>query len=71
MINNKLNILFGCSAILGGAQAKITDDSHLWNNSAWYDEANNLGVNENGEVYSRDEAMNRFIRAPLTLEGKV
>ena len=70
MMNMKLKLLAGCSALLGGALAKITDDSHLWA-EPWYSDEFNLGVDSNGEVYSRDDTMERFIKAPLTLEGKV
>ena len=70
MMNMKLKLLAGCSALLGGALAKITDDSHLWA-KPWYSNEFNLGVNSKGEVYSTDDTMERFIKAPLTLEGKV
>ena len=70
MMNIKLKLLAGCSALLGGALAKITDDSHLWA-KPWYSDEFNLGVNSKGEVYSTDDTMERFIKAPLTLEGKV
>ena len=43
-------------------------DSDLWRDD-WYDNTTQIGV-RNGVPYSENEAVDRFIKAPLTLEGE-
>ena len=52
------------------SRARIVNDSPLWTGKDWYDEASKIGV-ENGIPYSNDDAVERFIEAPVALEGEV
>ena len=63
----KSALLANCLLMLGGIHSKIVTNSPLWEED-WYDENTNIGVN-NGEPYSKDREFERFIKAPLTLEG--
>ena len=63
------NSLIASVLLLGGINAKIVSDSPLWAQD-WYDANTQIGV-QNGVPYSQDPAVNRFITAPLTLEGDV
>ena len=66
---NKNSLFAGALMMLGVTQAKIVTDSPLWEND-WYDAETKMGV-KNGEPYSNDEAVQRFINAPRTIEGVV
>ena len=64
-MQHKSALLANCLLMLGGIHSKIITDSQLWEED-WYDDR--IGVN-NGVPYSNDETFDRFIKAPLTLEG--
>ena len=66
---NKNSLFTGALLMLAATQAKIVTDSPLWEND-WYDKETKMGV-KNGEPYSKDEAVQRFINAPRTIEGDV
>ena len=66
---NKNSLFAGALLMLAATQAKIVTDSPLWEND-WYDNETKMGV-KNGEPYSKDEAVQRFINAPRTIEGDV
>ena len=66
---NKTSLFTGALLMLAATQAKIVTDSPLWETD-WYDAKTKMGV-KNGEPYSKDEAVQRFIEAPRTIEGDV
>ena len=66
---NKNSLFAGALLMLATAQAKIVRDSPLWEDD-WYDDEFEMGV-RNGEPYSNNEAVQRFINAPRTIEGDV
>ena len=68
-MNNKSTLFASALLMLGGIQSKIITDSPLWDLD-WYDQTTKIGVKK-GVPYSEDPAVNRFITAPLTLEGDV
>lgn len=51
-------------------KARIVENSDLWTGRDWYDNETMIGV-ENGVPYSKDDATERLIMAPLALEGDV
>jgi hypothetical protein len=56
--------------LFGYSKAKIVTNSHLWTGKDWYDPTSKIGVS-NGVPYSGDADVERFIEAPLALEGEV
>jgi len=66
---NKNSLFTGALLMLAATQAKIVTDSPLWEKD-WYDTKTKMGV-KNGEPFSKDEAVQRFIKAPRTIEGDV
>jgi hypothetical protein len=51
------------------SKARIVENG-LWTGKDWYDPSSKIGV-ENGIPYSNDEDVDRFIEAPVALEGSV
>jgi len=68
MIQNK-SLLTSALLMLGSTYSKIIENSPLWDLD-WYDETTKIGI-KNGKPYSEDAAVQRFITAPVTLEGDV
>ena len=69
MIQNKTTLLSSALLMLGSTYSKIIEESPLWDLD-WYDEDTKIGIRD-GKPYSEDYAVNRFITAPVTLEGDV
>jgi hypothetical protein len=69
---NQLACQAALAYLFNYASARIADDSDLWTPSHkdWYDSTAKVGV-ENGVPYSLDADMQRFIDAPVALEGDV
>ena len=55
--------------LMAGVESRIVTDSPLWATD-WYDNQTKIGV-RNGVPYSNDVAVERFIKAPLALEGAI
>ena len=51
------------------AEAAIKKDG-LWTGKDWYNNAHKIGVKD-GVPYSNDEAMNRFLKSPLSYDGPI
>lgn len=51
------------------ASAAIVEDG-LWTGNDWYDSTHEIGV-ANGIPYSNNEAVDRRIKAPLTVDGSI
>ena len=68
---NKNTIIFttALAYLSQWASAAIVDDG-LWTGNDWYNDQYDIGI-RNGVPYSDDPAVDRRLKAPLTIDGSI
>ena len=59
-----------CAVLTHEAYAGIIKDG-IWKGHSWYDDAMQIGVDDDGTPYSKDSKVDRMITSPLSLDGPV